>query len=267
MTYKPGMTKTKKGPRGIAKVQLNQAKTKVRVTMVDEDEKKHIYELDADDCPTYVQSGEFKVSLNSDQTKMYGMYPANGMLKVKVNKFLSEEDKPPAPRTEDVPKRGDYNAYSYEYFTVLLEVVTEKYVGMIIPLRLRYHFTGNLEEIKGKDVEVTWYDKPGSKYTGMVIDFCEATGVWNSGPMKWKANILPVMQKRILSQGIAFPIVLKDGWVNTIFSDLEIEPDEEVLEQETEVVAVEEVADDFNDDEFEPNDETLDEEELDWDEE
>ena len=58
VTYKPGMTKTKKGPRGIAKVQLNKAKTKVRVTMIDEDEKKHIYELDADDCPTYVQSGE-----------------------------------------------------------------------------------------------------------------------------------------------------------------------------------------------------------------
>ena len=258
MTYNPQMTKTKKGPRGIGKVQVNKAKGKVRVTLLDEDEKKHVYDLDMDDCPTYVQPGEFKVSLNSDHDKMYGMYPANGMVKVKVERFLSEEDKPPAPRTEDVPKTGEYNAYSYDYFTVLLEIVDKKYKGMIVPLRLRYHFTGGLEEIKGKEKNVVWYDKPGSKYTGMVVDFCEATGVWIAGPMPWKANILPMMQKRILSQGLAFPIVLKDGWVNTIFSDLEIEPDEEELEEE-------ETEDSF-DEESEPDEEELDEV-LDWEEE
>ena len=256
MTYKPGITKTKRGPRGIGQIQINKAKTKVKITLLDDEDKKHIYTLDIDDCPTYVKPGEFSVSLNSDHDKLYGMYPANGMVKVKLNRFLSEEDKPPSPRTQEVPKRGEYNAYSYEYFTVLLEIVDKKYKEMLVPLRLRYHFTGGLEEIKGKEKNVVMYDKPASKYTQMVIDFCDATGVWDTGAMPWKANILPMMQKRIVSADKEFPIVLKDGWVNTIFSDLEYEPDEETLDEEE--------TDDF-DDESEPDEEELDEE-LEWDE-
>lgn len=261
MTYKPGMTKSKKGPRGIGKVQVNKAKGKVRVTLVDDDNKKEIYDLDMENCPTYVQPGEFKISLNSDHNIMYGLHPANGMVKVKVNKFLSEEDKPPAPRTEDVPKTKDYNAYSYEYFTVLLEIAQKKFKGMIIPLRLRYHFRGALEEVKGKEKEVVWYDKGGSKYTPLLVDFCEATGVFDKGPMPWKANILPMMEKRVASLNQSFSIVLKDGWVNTIFTGMDTEPDEEELDEE-----VVEETDDF-DEESEPDEETLDEENLDWKEE
>ena len=202
------------------------------------------------------------MSLNSDHDTMYGLHPANGMVKVKVNKFLSEEDKPPAPRTEDVPKTGEYNAYSYDYFTVLLEVAQKKFKGMIIPLRLRYHFRGALEEVKKKEKEVVWYDKPNSKYTGMVVDFCEATGVFDKGPMPWKANILPMMEKRIAALDQSFSIVLKDGWVNTIFTNLDTEPDEEELEEEE---LDEEETDDFGD-ESEPDEEEVDED-LDWEEE
>jgi len=265
MTYKPGMAKSKKGPRGIGKVQVNKAKGKVRVILVGENKKKEIYDLDMENCPTYVQPGEFKVSLNSDHDIMYGLHPANGMVRVKVNKFLSEEDKPPTPKTEDVSKTEDYPAYSYEYFTVLLEIDQKKFKGMIIPLRLRYHFKGTLEEVKKKEKEVVWYDKPGSKYTPMLVDFCEATGVFDRGPMPWKANILPMMEKRIASLNQSFAIVLKDGWVNTIFTGLETEPDEEELEEEEVDEELDEETDDF-DEESEPDEEELDED-LDWEEE
>ncbi len=257
MAYKPGMTKTKKGPRGIGKVQVNKAKGKVRVTLVDEDNKKEIYDLDMENCPTYVQPGEFKVSLNSDHDIMYGLHPANGMVKVKVNKFLSEEDKPPTPKTEDVVKTAEYPGYSYEYFTVLLEIAQKKFKGMIIPLRLRYHFKGALEDVQGEEKEVVWYDKPGSKYTGIVVDFCEATGVFDKGPMPWKANILPMMEKRIASLNQSFAIVLKDGWVNTIFAGLDTEPEEEELEEEEVNEELDEETDDFED-ESKPEEEELD---------
>ena len=62
------------------------------------------------------------------------------------------------------------------------------------------------------------------------MDFCEAVGLWDKGPMPYKPNILPAMQKRILNNDRKFQVVVKDGWVVTIFSMEHEEEDEQVTD-------------------------------------
>jgi len=215
MSYKPHVKKTSAfgGPSGVAKVLTKAGVNKVKVVL---DDKEYFIT----DYPDYLTSGDWNIRLSENKDKVLSAYPANGMLKVKVSKFAAKDGEEPAPKTKVTDE------YSYQYFVVILEVVSPtQYKGVEIPLMLRYHFDSFTETHGGKEVEVVEITKPRSKYTPLLMDFCDASGVWEKGPMQYKANILPTLAKRIANAGKTFQVVLKDGWVTTVFASMEDETD------------------------------------------
>ena len=196
--------------RGKGQVALSGDKTKVRVIM-QVDDKERTYVLKVEDCPKYVQSGSFSVSLTEDGKKMYSMYPVTGMFSGKVSKFVAPDGQDPSPKTDE--------KYGNQFFSILVEITDPAPAkGMIVPVRLSYNFAPVMETIQGKEVEVVGISHPKSKYTPLLVDFCDAVGLWDKGPMKYTANVLPTMQKRIFANDRKFNFVLRDGWVNTIFT-------------------------------------------------
>jgi len=231
MSYKP---QTKRGqgsfggPSGIATIALNKDRSKVKVTIKSKEGEESSYILT--EFPQYLENGTWYVRLNQDKDKFLSAYPANGMLTVKVNKFPAPEGEEPTPKLKEANYEG--KAYSYQQFTVLLDVVSpEKLKGVTLPLTLRYHFDEMTEEIKGKPEQVVAYSHPNSKYTSLLMDFCDAVGFWDKGPMPFKPNILPAMQRRVLANDRKFQVVIKDGWVVTIFAI--DNPDEDTKEEES----------------------------------
>jgi hypothetical protein len=103
---------------------------------------------------------------------------------------------------------------------------------------MRYHFDTINDEVKGKTFEVIGISHPKSKYTALLMDWLEAVGAWDNGPMKYKANILPDLAKRIALANKSFQFVLKDGYVTTVFSmgsESKEEEETDVSEPEPEV--------------------------------
>ena len=235
--YKPKkISSSFDGPRGIAKVRISKDGQKVQVLF---QESEDSYILKRENCPDELIPGEHSVSLNKDANEMFSFHPANGSFRGKVLEFASQENQDPVPKTS----RGQY---PFEYFTVRLKIVDpEEYKGITVPLSPRYHF--------GEDDEGnTGFMYPNSKYTPLVEDFCEYAGVWNRGPVKWKDNILPTLEKRILREGKTFQFVIKDGWVTTLFKDDKADDEEAPWEEDGEEFA-DAVADDDNYNEDEEN--------------
>ena len=101
----------------------------------------------------------------------------------------------------------------------LLDILKpDEYKGATLLLNLRYHFDEDVAEVNGKEQPIVAISHPQSKYTNMLLEFLEATGVTEKGPMPFKANILPLLQKRVLSANKTFQVLVKDGWITSIFS-------------------------------------------------
>lgn len=217
MAYQPKRVANGGTLSGTAKVQIAKSGKKVRVEFEPAVQgAEDFYVLDKSNCPEYVMTGEYMVSLDSKGEKMYSMRPVEGLYVGKVQKFVSEKDKPPTPKTVNVaPKQG--NPYSFEAFTVLLEVTRGTEKGMVIPYNLRYHFSKTKEDVKGNEEITVAYGHLKSKYTGVLEEFMDTTGAWEQGPMKYSDNVLPMIEKRILRQAKEFNILLKGGWVDKVF--------------------------------------------------
>ncbi|OGH07430.1 MAG: hypothetical protein A2W22_03105 [Candidatus Levybacteria bacterium RBG_16_35_11] len=221
MSYKPQRIKSDfAGSPVIAKVRLNESKTKVQVVTKGTDESpSKTFVLAKEDCPEHVTGGEFIVQLTKEKDKMLNMHPVNGMFWGKVSGFPASKDKPPTIRRST-------GEFPYDYFLVLVEISQGEYKGMSIPYALRYHFTEATETINGKEESVVAIGHLKSKYTPPLEDFCEATGIWTRGAIRYSDNILTTLQKRILREAREFQFVLKDGWVNTVFVPETEEKDE-----------------------------------------
>jgi hypothetical protein len=228
MTYKPPTSKGTKfgGPNGHATIQINKDQTKVKVILHPEKEDKtgedKVYLLAMSECPELTQSGEFRVRLDENCEKLLSLVPWEGMCRGKVLKFAAREGEEPAPKTNDKVK------FPYVYFTVILKTAEpDKFRGMEIPMMVNYHFEGTVQTISGKEVEIVQYNHPNSRFHQLVEDFCDYAGVWDKGPMQWKANILPGMQKRVLDANKTFQWFMKDGYVSNLFpASLDDEPKE-----------------------------------------
>lgn len=222
MAYKPNKLSTEYR-RGIALVRRAKNAPQVQIQFEDEE---NAYVLNIKNCPSVVLSGRFNCTLNGDKTKLLAIYPPDGMFKVRVDGFAHKDGEPPAPKTFVGAQ------WSYQYFTALLEIAEGGETGMIIPAVFRYHF--------GEDNGVVAYSHAKSKYTAMLDDFCSIAGAWERGEMKYQDNILPMLEKRILRENRTFNILMKDGYLNTIFADtrvieeddVELDLTEEVLEEE-----------------------------------
>lgn len=219
MGYKPKTIKSDfvRGKSGVATVAFSPDNKKVKVTFK-EDGKAFIVPMS--DCPDEIRKGTWFITMSSDEKKVLGIRPANGIFTAKVEKFIANEGEPPAPRT----KVGQ--DWSYEFFLVLIELISDNAKGMHLPVMLRYHF-GEAEE-DGNSVVA--FSHPKSKYTPILVEFCDVTGVWNRGPMKYGDNILPIMEKRILREDKKFQVVIKNGYADS-FLELD-NPDEEEIDEE-----------------------------------
>ena len=177
--------------------------------------------LNKNNCPPYVQSGEFVVTLNSDRDKMLGMRPVEGIFPVRVKSYTAKENEPPKPRMS----RGEYPS---EYFIVLLEITRGKEKGMVVPFSLKYNFI--LDRLDEKDV--IGYSKSLAKSppTAQLAEFLELTGTWEFGAIPYKDNILPILEKRQLRAKKEFNVLLKNGFVDSLFALQELK--EETLEEE-----------------------------------
>jgi hypothetical protein len=223
MAYKPKTIQGQytRGDSGIAKVQMSGDKTKIKVTF--EETGK---ELVTTDFPKNMRAGKWYVTLDSNNKKVFGYRPVNGLFVGKVQKFVAREGEVPTPKTHIG------SDWSYQFFVVVLEITKGENKGLTIPCMLRYHF-GEAED-DGKSVVA--YSHGKSKYTPMLREFCDVTGVWEKGVMPYKDNVLPLIEKRILHEDKEFQFVIKQGWVDSFIQldqpQSEELPDDELEEEE-----------------------------------
>jgi hypothetical protein len=225
MVYKPKVIQGQytRGDSGIAEVLMNKEHTKVKAKF------ENGKELVTDDFPKGLKPGKWYLTLDSNNKKIFSYRPVNGLFVGKVQKFVARENEEPTPKTHIGQD------WSYQYFTILLEITKGDNKGLVIPCMLRYHFGEAQDEVDGKTESVVAYSHIKSKYTPMLIEFCDVSGVWEKGPMPYKDNILPMIEKRILHESKEFQFVMKAGWVDSfipIDQPMSEElPEEEVLEE------------------------------------
>jgi len=255
--YKPPKVKSGGALYGTAKVLTqrdpNGKVMAVRAVMLDDEGNKttDVYDFKAGNFPEYAQAGTFKVSIYKDT--LQSLSPVEGQYVGKLLKFSAQKDKPPAPKVFQGKN------WDYEYFTVMLVVTRGAQKGMVISYNLRYNFEAAVDDKTQKPIldkdgdQVVGYGHLKSKYTPILEEFCDITGVWQFGSMKYKDNILSSLEKRALRAGKEFNIVMRDGWVDKLFPLME---------------TVEKEANSDNDGNFDPDPDDLnftpEAEDLDW---
>jgi len=229
MVYRPPVKKSEfDGPSGAAKVALNGNKTKAKVTF---NESGDSYVISVKDCSDevkgYIRSGEFIVKMSKDKDKLYSMSPINGLFEGKAVKFSSKKDQPPAPMTKTATNK-DGQTYSYQFFVVMVQIVSGDYTGMQIPLFLRYNFGEEQQEVKGNIKTVTGYNKSldKSKHTAFLDEFLTIVGAWDFGPLPYSDNILPSLEKRILRKAKVFNLLMKKGYIDNFYEKSQIQEPE-----------------------------------------
>lgn len=213
--YKPPVQTSnfQRGPQGAAVVVLSADGKKVKVTFDTGDE----YVILRSECPDVLQKGKCFVTLSDKKDKMLSVRPLVGVFQMKVQKFVSEGDKEPAPKTNVAAK------WPYQYFIVLLEITSGAWKGAIIPFMAHYNFYEEMQD----DKAVVGFSHPKSSSTPPLMEFCDVAGVWNKGPLPYKDNVLPMLAKRISDANITFNAVVKNGYIDSfmpIDSGLESEP-------------------------------------------
>jgi hypothetical protein len=202
MAYKPKVIQGQfaRGDSGVATVKVAGDKSKVKL-IFDETGK----ELVCTEFPKDLRAGKWYITLDSNNKKVFGFRPVNGLFVGKVQKFVARNDEVPTPQTH-IGKD-----WSYRFFTILLEITRGENKGLVVPCMLRYHFAEAEED--GKSVVA--YDHPKSKYTPMLIEFMDCAGAWEKGIMPFKDNILPLIEKRVMHEDKEFQFVMKGGWVDS----------------------------------------------------
>jgi len=238
--YKPKKIRTyQDNIRGIAKIRMGKSDpNKILVIFKDTDEN---FVLKRDNCPDKIFSGEWSVTLSGNKEKLLFLHPANGNFYGKTERFSSQKDQSPVPKPD---KWGNLK------FTPMIKITDpNKFSGITVPLNLYYFFEENEEEGLVGIREAT------GKHIQLFEDYCEYSGLWNKGPMKWKDNTLPTAEKRILRENLSFQFTIKDGWIIALFEDDRDKPDNEEespWEEDGEEFA-EAIADDDNYNEDEEN--------------
>ena len=194
-----------------AKVQVNGAKSKAKVTPKGEDS----FVIEMSDAPENMPSGKWMLRINDDN-EVTDWRPLSGMYRGKTKGFVSKSDEEPAPQTKHVEytdKGGKAHKYDYQYFMVLIEITEGEAKGAVLAHKLRYKFAEVKEEVGGKERSAVGIIGHG-KYTEALEDYLSVSGGADK-PMPWSDNILPTLEKRILRADKEFAFVVKEGWINT----------------------------------------------------
>lgn len=215
MTYKPPSKTGGEIIRGQASVRVNGARTKAKIVFRDKGE----YIISIDECDEairkYIVPGDFIVALNGNGDKLYSLYPANGLFEVTTKRFVAQEGELPSPRTK-IGSDGK-KTWEYLYFIAILEIVSGDFQGNEIPLFLRYNFA----EIGEEGHKVVGYSKrpDKSRHTAILDEYLTIAGAWEDGAIPYTDNCLPILEKRILKAGKRFRIVIKNGYVETFYTN------------------------------------------------
>jgi hypothetical protein len=211
MAYQPQrkMVSSSYGPSGKAMITIHPDGKRVRVQLKSDDGNVTEYAIKRDQCPEALMNGVFFVQLSEQKNKIMGVRPWDGVFAVHTDKFAAKEGQPPIPKHNE--------KFNYYYFTVMLEITDGAEKGMQIPLTLRYWFDGADEMINGSMKKALCLEfHPKSKYMPHLVDYLDVAGVWESGPMPYKDNVLPMLEKRALAAGKHFNVVMKAGYVQSI---------------------------------------------------
>lgn len=212
---KRGVLKKKYGPSGQAQVTVG--KRSVVVLMA---ETRVKYEFPLDSVPKELlngfTTGQLKVTLSDDGTRVVGVAPWNEKVIVRVKNFGT--DIIPVPKHSDKPghrKDGTEFPQDYLYFNVNMEAISPtKYAGMNIFSTFRYF------DEKGGGFAP---DEDGSGITTLVgknqnvqklESFLQATGVAEVD-FPWSDNILPALLAAIRKADREFAVTIQEGWPNS----------------------------------------------------
>ena len=171
--------------------------------------------------------GLHQIRISDDKRKILSFRPYQGMYKVQFANFASRRDSKPAPKlVERENKEGQ--SYSYQQFVAILDVIDGKYKGCTIPHVLRYNFKKAAQEIDGEEKEVVGLPQSGKgRHADALIEFMDIFGAWVAGSIPASAldNLLPGLEKRLQHEARTPSVILKDGWIDTLYADRT--PDEE----------------------------------------
>src|SRR3990167_226983 len=191
--------------KGFAKVVVGESRIRVtfKADETDEDFSGDQYKFDRDDIPECIRkSGEYYATISGDGKILFGLRPLKGLFDTKVLRIWSRNNEPPAPQ-ERTGKFGPYLTFS-----VVLAITKGEYKGMEIPVQFSYKFVETDDELTSVEIS----DKKGNSGERL-MDFLEIAGVGDA-QIKFSDNILPRLQKALLSAGAEFRTALKDGWAD-----------------------------------------------------
>lgn len=223
-----------KGRSGVANVSISGEK----VTVTFEDNDQVISCLLAD-APSYIRPGRQAITLNSNNTEIYGARPIGGTYRAIFAGFAARENEPPTIREvaakSGVSKAGKpYKITSHLEFTALFDVVSGKWKGYRLVYNLPYGFTRY--DQKDDDTPITQVS--GTK----LIDFLQILGMdFDADTLPWSENVLPYLEKLLAARKRQLVISLNEnGWVKDI-SEPPDEDDEEAAPTKSETELVDEL--------------------------
>jgi hypothetical protein len=182
------------------------------------DGESKIYSFKRTKKTAKLKPGTWYVKLTGDNDDVYSFHPWAGHYTGKVMEFVSS-DGIPAPKIYD-RRNKDGQPYTVTEFTVLIGILEpKKYAGVVVPFQLRYNF---LEAHDEEGTSIVGLMSKGSR-TAQLREFLSITGA-DRKPMKWRDNVLPLLEKRILRAEVEFNFIIKNGWIDSIY--LAEEPEE-----------------------------------------
>lgn len=209
----PTVRQTFRGPKGAA--QYRRTDDMVEITFNNSGET-YAFPRNEDsiwclDDVNRVDSGEVFAQLTTNKKALQNIRPLVGTYWVKVSHFAKGKNQPPAPkRYEGMGRRADGESFKYSYdgFTVLLEVVRGTWEGTILPTMLRYNFTD------AGDGESTGIKGTG-KYSAQLSQFLEFAGIdFDTDSIPLSENVLPWIERTLIDRGKTFMVVVNDGYVS-----------------------------------------------------
>ena len=208
----PTVQSNTRGPKGAAKYVRNDDIVEITFTKSGE---THAFARNEDsifclDEVNKIDGGDVFAQLTRDKRKLQNIRPLTGSFWVKVSKFAKGQNQPPAPRSyEGMARKDDGTSfkYSFEGFTILLEIVRGNWEGTIVPTMMRYNF------IDAGDGEATGIKGTG-KYSAQLSQLLEFAGIdFDTDTIPLSENVLPWIEKTLIDRDKTFMIVVENGYV------------------------------------------------------